>query len=292
MKRILERPNDRSWAAIAPSRRSVLSGIGAAAALPLISSLARAEETAGTVKLPLDSTGLEHVSMQVPDVAAAGLFYGSVFNPNLHKEMEDPLRYYVTLGKAGYIAIGDRRDRPTKIDHYCFLAQGFDPRAMAGVLKAKGLPPGRFGMIPDPDGTSLQLLGAPGGLAKSTMPAGRITEKDPLLTPMGLDHVMVLVSDLDRALPFYRMFFGKEASKNANSAWFSVAGTRLGLRVAPAGDMPRIAHFCVNVAAFDKSKIKDGLIALGAKDVSPSDEGKNYTAFTDPNGLTIELKTA
>lgn len=278
---------DRMGMDVSLSRRTLLGGIGAAAALPLLGSAVRAEEAADGVTLPLDSTGLEHVSMQIPDVAAAGLFYGSVFNPNLHKEMKPPLRYYVTLGEVGYIAIGDRRDRPTKIDHYCFLAKDYNPRALAATLKEKGLPPGRFGMIPDPDGTNLQLLPAPGGLAKSTEPAGRITEKDPLVMPMGLDHVMMEVSDLDKALPFYRMFFGDEASKTADSAWFTVANTRLGLKV---GDKPGIAHFCINVAPFDKSEVAQGLIGLGAKMVSTSDEGDRYMKFIDPNGLTIELK--
>ena len=273
------------------SRRAMLGGLGAAAALPLLGSLARAGEASASA-LPLDSTGLEHASTLVPDVAKAGLFYGSVFNPNLYKEMKGPLRYYVTLGKVGYIAIGDRRDRPNQIDHYCFLVKNYDRQAMAATLKEKGLPPGRFGMIPDPDGINLQLLGAPGGLAKSTEPAGRITEKEPLLTPMGLDHMMLHVSDLEKALPFYRMFFGKEASMTKTMAWFKVANTRLGLKVAAAGERPQIGHFCVNVAPFDRAKLAEGLTGLGATDITGSDEGKGLLQFKDPNGLTVELKPA
>ena len=66
------------------SRRRLLSA-GAAAALPL-HALAEESGPAPTpaqvaAQLPLKTTGIEHVSMQVPDVEAAGAFFGRVFNP-------------------------------------------------------------------------------------------------------------------------------------------------------------------------------------------------------------------
>lgn len=58
-------------------------------------------------QLPLDAVGLEHIGTVVPDVSAAAAFFGRVFNPELFKERNPPLRYYVTLD-PGYIAIGAR----------------------------------------------------------------------------------------------------------------------------------------------------------------------------------------
>ena len=49
-------------------------------------------------QLPLRTTGLEHIGVIVPDVTASATFYSRLFNPELHKEKESPLRYYVTLG--------------------------------------------------------------------------------------------------------------------------------------------------------------------------------------------------
>jgi catechol 2,3-dioxygenase-like lactoylglutathione lyase family enzyme len=245
--------------------------------------------------LPVHTTGLEHVSLWVPDVAKAGEFYGRVFNPELHKEKELPLRYYVPLG-VGYIAIGAKfdartqKDRPVQIDHYCALVEGYNPAAMGELLKTIGLPPGRFGMIPDPDGTQLQLLGVPGGLAKSTEPAGRIVPEDPLLRPVGVDHVVVNVSDLETALPFYRLFFGQESAKTADQAWFQVANTRLGLSKAPAGESPRVAYFCVNVARFDRKSIAQKLQQLQAEVLPSSNDAGGHLRFKDPVGITVEVK--
>ncbi len=61
-------------------------------------------------ELPLQTTGLEHIGMVVPDVVPAARFYSSLFNPDMQKEKDAPLRYYVMTG-TGYIAIGAARRR-------------------------------------------------------------------------------------------------------------------------------------------------------------------------------------
>jgi catechol 2,3-dioxygenase-like lactoylglutathione lyase family enzyme len=197
------------------TRRTMLQGLGVAALLPIVPSLARAEGAgAAGPQLPLKTTGLEHMGTVVPDVEAAGKFYGRLFNPELHKEKDPPLRYYVTLG-VGYLALGSRANQPKAFfDHYCALVQDYNPQGMGEELKSKGLPAGRFGIIPDPDAIGLQLLGVPGGLAKSTEPAGRIVEGDALVKPIGLHEVVLHVPDVEKSLAFYRQFFGKEAHRS------------------------------------------------------------------------------
>ena len=144
----------------------------------------------------------------MPDVTRAARFYSSVFNPVLYKERDEPLRYYVTLD-PGYIALGSRANEPRAfIDHDCALLKSYDRAAMARRLEADGLPAGRFGVIPDPDGLGLQLLAVPGGLAGSTVPAGRLVEGEPLVRPRGLAYVVRYVADLERSAAFYRRFFG------------------------------------------------------------------------------------
>jgi hypothetical protein len=75
------------------NRRSFLGSITAAAGLPNFAFGAQAGP-----QLPLRTTGLEHFGMTVPDVSQAGKFYGAIFNPELHKESSEPLRYYVSMG--------------------------------------------------------------------------------------------------------------------------------------------------------------------------------------------------
>jgi catechol 2,3-dioxygenase-like lactoylglutathione lyase family enzyme len=279
------------------SRRTLLGGMGMAAVIPLVSNLAHAQSATsapadaptGASQLPLRTTGLEHMGTIVPDVTAAGKFYGKLFNPELHKEKELPLRYYVTLG-VGYLALGSRANAQRAFfDHFCALVESYDPKAMAQELQAQGLPAGRFGIIPDPDAIGLQLLGVPGGLAKSTEPAGRIVEGDALVTPKGLDQVVLHVADLEKSLQFYRKFFGKEASRSKDEAWFQIVNTRLGLEVAPAGATAQVDRIVVKCEPFDRDSVSRELTKLGAKVAAGS--GKSLR-FRDPIGLGIELLPA
>ena len=295
------------------SRRAVLRGVGLAALAPLAPVSARAQSAAAppsgaqaagapdgpsaatapapsnpVSQLPLKTTGLEHLGTVVPDVTEAGKFYGRLFNPELFKEKDPPLRYYVTLG-VGYLALGSRANQPHAFfDHFCALVENYDAPAMAEELKREGLPAGRYGIIPDPDGLGLQLLGAPGGLAKTTEPAGRIVEGDALVQPEHLDHVVLRVSDLEKSLQFYRRFFGpeKKTSRPGSAVEFQPAGTRLLLEPASAGEPARIDRIGINVRPFDRRALSRQLSQLGAQ-VSP--EASKSLRFTDPFGLVLEL---
>lgn len=273
------------------SRRTFLGALSVAAVTPLTPLAAHAQRSApsalpGGSQLPLRTTGLEHIGAVVPDVAAAGKYYARLFNPELHKEKAPPLRYYATLN-PGYIALGSRANAPRAFfDHFCALVEDYDPAAMARELEAAGLPAGRFGIIPDPDGIGLQLLGVPGGLAKSTEPAGRIVEADALVRPSGLEQVTLFVSDLEKSAGFYRTFFGREAERERDRMLFQIVNTRLVLEAAPRGEAPRIDRIRVKVARFDRELVARELTRLGAQ-VEKS--AGDTLRFRDPVGLGIEL---
>jgi len=280
------------------SRRVVLAaGSGLAAAIGLGAArkvpaqpperAVQAEPTAAAVAgaLPLDTFGLEHIGTVVPDVTKAARFYGAVFNPAIYKEREEPLRYYVTLD-PGYVALGSRAGSPRAfIDHDCALLRQYDRAAVARRLEAEGLPAGRFGVIPDPDGLGLQLLGVPGGLAGSTEPAGRIVAAEPLLRPRGLAYVVRYVADLERSASFYRKFFGPETREGSTLA-FRAAHTRWILEQVPAGEAPRIDRFAVNVARFDVTAVARGLETLGARIVAAAPERVHFRC---PDGIGVEI---
>jgi catechol 2,3-dioxygenase-like lactoylglutathione lyase family enzyme len=267
------------------SRRAVLAA-GVAAAV--WSTHAQNEPAAAAVAaaLPLDTLGLEHIGTVVPDVTRAALFYSRVFNPILYKEREEPLRYYVTLD-PGYIALGSRAGETRAfIDHDCALLRTYDRAAMARRLETEGLPAGRFGVIPDPDGLGLQLLGVPAGLAGSTERAGRLAEGEPLVRPRGLAHVVRYAADLERSVAFYRKFFGPEARTATGGAEFRAAHTRWIVEPAPRGEAPRIDRFGVYVAHYDQAAVASGLEALGARIVSRAPERLHFRC---PDGLGVEL---
>jgi catechol 2,3-dioxygenase-like lactoylglutathione lyase family enzyme len=280
------------------SRRTLLSGAAALAAATWLGSTPRAQAqppgradgpepgaAAVAAALPLDTLGLEHIGTVVPDVTRAARFYSSVFNTHLYKERDEPLRYYVTLD-PGYLAFGSRANESEAfIDHDCALLRHYDRAAMARRLETEGLPAGRFGIIPDPDGLGLQLLGVPAGLAGSTEQAGRIVAGEPLLRPRGLSHVVRYVTDLDRSVVFYRKFFGPEVLEGSSVA-FRAAHTRWILERVPSGETPRIDRFGVYVARFDSAAVARGLEALGAQIVATTPERLHFRC---PDGLGVEL---
>jgi hypothetical protein len=88
---------------------------------------------------------------------------------------------------------------------------------MRPVLEARGIQSAGVGMISDPDGLRLQLLGVPGGLAGTIVPGGRMSLDPPVVHAVGLDHVMRRVSDLERSVAFYRTFFGNERPRTKDT---------------------------------------------------------------------------
>ncbi|MGA2882122.1 MAG: VOC family protein [Bryobacteraceae bacterium] len=266
------------------SRRQAIRWLGASAVGFSAIGIALAED------LPLNTTGIEHFGMTVPDPEASAKFYGRIFDGQLFQEKDPPPRFYVKLG-TGYLAFGGTPTATPSIDHFCTLINNYQPQEMRKSLEAAGvaLGPGPFGMATDPDGLRLQLLRVPGGLAKTIIPAFRLSEEPALFQAVSPDHVMLHVSDLDRSAEYYRKLFGAEVSrtKKPERVWFPVAKTKLGLELAPAGEKPSIHHICVRVAGFDK---KSAIEKLKRAEVGNYVSEEGLLTFRDPNGMRMELK--
>jgi catechol 2,3-dioxygenase-like lactoylglutathione lyase family enzyme len=258
-----------------------------------------------TRALPLDNLGLEHLDIVVPDPAASARFYARVFKSALHQQpVRDSLRYFVLLGdlpadrQVGYIAIGAAGQRQPAIGHYCVLATVYDRAGMASALQGAGFgvaAAGPTGMWPDPDRLELQLFQPPAGLVTAAVPSPLQTERDGLLAPRGVDHMLLRVSSLEKSLPYYRMVYGTAAERprDANGrVWFHLArNTRLGLEEAAPGQAPTIAHYAITVAPFDRSAFEARLRELKAR-VLPSADEPDVVRFTDDNGIIVEAKAA
>jgi len=259
------------------SRREVLQLTGAAV-------LARGQH------LPLHTPGLEHIGMTVPDPEATAKFYGRIFDPQLFQERDPPPRFYARTG-ISYIAFGGNATAPPKIDHFCALVEEYKVQEMRKALEDAGITMGTGpgGMANDPDGLRLQLLGVPGGLARTIIPASRISQEDPAVQAIGFDHIMLAVSDLEKSAAYYRKFFGMEVSrtKKPERIWFAVAKTRLGMEAA-GGKPPAVDHVCIRVAGFDKKGITEKLKKLNVE-IAPSND-EDLLRFRDPNGIVMELK--
>ena len=266
------------------SRREAIRLLGASAISCFAAGIARAGD------LPLNTTGIEHFGMSVPDPEAAAKFYGRLFDGQLFQEKDPPARFYVKLG-TGYMAFGGNQTASPSIDHFCALVENYQPQDMRKSLEAAGIPlgPGAFGMASDPDGLRLQLLRVPGGMAKTIIPAFRLSEEPALFQVVAPDHVMLHVSDLDRSAEYYRKLFGSDLSrgKKPERVWFAAAKTKLGLELAASGEKPSIHHICFRIAGFDK---KIATEKLKRADIESEVSTEGLLSFRDPNGITMELK--
>ena len=281
-------------------RRTLLGGLCAGACATIL-PFARASGQARA--LPLKNLGLEHLDIVVPDPAESARFYKRVFSSPLHEQdFRGGKRYFVLLGRlppdrqVGYIAIGAANGRPITVGHYCALAETADIAAIGKELAAAGYPEpgGGFGMIPDPDGLELQLFKPPAGLVTAAVPSTLEVTDDGVLAPLGLEHVLLAVSDLERALRYYRFVYGEGLETPDAAApkrvWFRLArNTRIGLEPVAQGAMPHFVRFGVKVAPFDGAAVATGLRAAGAEvlSVAPS-----LIRFRDNYGITLEARAA
>jgi catechol 2,3-dioxygenase-like lactoylglutathione lyase family enzyme len=288
-----------------PSRRTFLTAIGAAACLPVISGLSQGQSLAAA--LPIDNLGLEHLDIVVPDPAASARFYARIFKTTLHQQpLRDTIRYFVLLGElpadrqVGYIAIGAAAPgRTPSIGHYCALAKVYDRAGMGRALQDAGFAGirgnGGLGMWPDPDGIELQLFQPPAGLVTAAVKSSLPVDDGGFVTPIGVDHVLLLVSDVERSLPYYRLVYGAPAEAPRRSGdqrvWFNLArGTRIGLQTAASGETPRISHYAIRVEKFDRGAVIARLKEVGAKLIDSAGE-PDVLRFLDDNGIVVELVT-
>ncbi len=245
--------------------------------------------------LPLNSSGLDHLSITVPDAVAAATFYGKIFDPQIFHERTGVQRYYVRIGSA-YIAFGPQANASPHIDHIAtgvidFVEQDFAKPEIKSQITAAGLttPGGGLPMLSDPDDLRLQLVNTTHGLFDTLMPGGRVSIEPPALTPMGLDHIMVSVTDVEKSAAHYRKLFGQEVSREKNPlrVWFKLAGTKLGLETVPSGQKPSFSHYCVKVAGFDRTSATANLTKLGVKTETGAEKGT--LRFRDLYNFSVEV---
>jgi catechol 2,3-dioxygenase-like lactoylglutathione lyase family enzyme len=250
--------------------------------------------------LPLENLGLEHLDIVVPDTAESARFYKRVFSSPLHEQdFRGGKRYFVLLGdlppdrQVGYIAIGAANGRPIGVGHYCALAEAADLGGIGRELAAAGYPApgGDFGMIPDPEGLELQLFVPPAGLVTAAVPSTLEVADDGALRPLGLEHVLLAVSDRERALRYYRFLYGEgletRDAEVPERVWFKLArNTRIGIEPVANGSQPQFVRFGIKVAPFDSAAVAPLLRAAGAEVLAA---GPSLVRFRDNYGITLEV---
>src|SRR5499427_8677033 len=172
--------------------------------------LLAARAAAQSKLLPLNSSGLDHLSITVPDSLAAATFYGKIFDPQVFHERTGVQRYYVRLGSA-YLAFGPQANATPYIDHIAacvidFVEQDFGKPEIKSQITAAGLtaPGGGLPMLSDPANLRLQLVNATHDLFDTLMPNDRVTIEPAALIPIDLDHIIMSVTNLEQSTEHYR----------------------------------------------------------------------------------------
>lgn len=266
--------------------------IGRRSALALLGAGAWAARPGFAAESPLRFTGLDHVEFWASDVEKSRDFYARVFGSTVMKNKQTTRRY-IQLGNA-YIAI-DRGQEAGRADHFCAGAGGFEIAAVHGYLMQNGIafrdyPSGRDLAVTDPDGTRTQLAADNGwkALVGGTASAETVPlEGEPIFRPTGLDHILLNVSDQEKAAAFYQKIFGTVTQRNNNRVWFQAGSSRIGLLHTPSGQRAGVNHFCVSVSAFDYDSVMKKLQQSGAR--LESAEVAGSPEFRDPDGLLVQV---
>ena len=177
------------------------------------------------------------------------------------------------------------------------LAKEYARDAFSAALRSAGLPsqataPGPIGMWPDPDGLELQLFQPPAGLVTAAVTSPLPVEGEGLVSPKGVDHVLLQVSNLERSLALLSALYGAstERPRDANGrVWFQLErGTRLGLEQTAAPPASRTTRFASRRST---GTVTSRLRELGTR-VQPAPDEPDVLRFADDNGIIVELRVA
>jgi catechol 2,3-dioxygenase-like lactoylglutathione lyase family enzyme len=106
-----------------------------------------------------------------------------------------------------------------------------------------------------------------------------------------LNHVSLIVSNLDRSVAFYQRLFGLEVkSVQTGGVNLAVGDAFLGVYQAGANAMPHINHFCFGLEQFDPEGAVQALEQAGAPAESRERDGVVQVYTADPDNLRVQLQ--
>jgi catechol-2,3-dioxygenase len=139
------------------TRRGLIKGLTAVAAAGAATG-AQAQET------PFESAGIDHISVQVEDLAPSIDFYQNVFGLSILNQ--DEPNKIVRMGPMGGRIIVSLHEKPPTgiVDHFAIAIRGFDQQQVTAALAARGLQAQQnldYGFyVRDPAGMPVQIVGA------------------------------------------------------------------------------------------------------------------------------------
>jgi catechol 2,3-dioxygenase-like lactoylglutathione lyase family enzyme len=139
------------------SRRGLITGLTAIAA-------AGATTQAAAQETPFESVAIDHISIQVEDLAPSIAFYQTIFGLSINNQ--DEANRIVRMGPAGGPVIVSLHEKPPTgiVDHYAITIRNFSQQQVTAALAEHGLEAQNnldYGFyVRDPAGIPVQIMGA------------------------------------------------------------------------------------------------------------------------------------
>jgi hypothetical protein len=124
------------------------------------------------------------------------------------------------------------------------------------------------------------LLG--GTASPETIVAG-----DPIFRPIGMDYVLLNVSDPEKSAEFFARIVGPVMQRSKNRIWFQVGKSRIGLMKTPEGGRAGVNRYCVQAQGFNYADATKKLTLAGAKMEKAEELGS--PEFRDPDGYLVQV---
>jgi catechol 2,3-dioxygenase-like lactoylglutathione lyase family enzyme len=239
-------------------------------------------------------SALDHLEFYVSNVEKSRDFFVRVFGNTLLNRNN---KRYLKLG-ASYMAFEEpRANGEIKVDHTSIAIKGLEMPKLHAFLEQRGVayqdyPSGRDTAVVDADGIRLQLSPENGWSLlnpASARPEEIAMAEEPIFRPVGIDHIALNVTELEKAASFYQKFLGAPL-RNNNRIWFQVGASRIALQQTPAGQMPGVHYLCVTTAVFNTDSATRRLQQIAGKVETPEVTGT--VRFRDLDGLLIQVMSS
>jgi glutathione S-transferase fosA2 len=128
--------------------------------------------------------------------------------------------------------------------------------------------------------------------ALAATPCAAQAQRD-ALKAQTLNHVSLIVSDLDRSVDFYQRLFGLPVkSRQTGGVNLAVGDSFVGVYQGRPGGEAEINHFCFGLPNFDPDRTVAALAAAGVPGESRVRDGVPQVYCADPDGLRVQLQDA
>jgi catechol 2,3-dioxygenase-like lactoylglutathione lyase family enzyme len=115
--------------------------------------------------------------------------------------------------------------------------------------------------------------------------------QDDVLRARSLNHVSLIVSDVERSVSFYQGVFGMPVrSRQASGVNLAAGDAFVGIYQGPPAAAPQIDHLCLGLSDFDPERTLAALADAGVAGESRTRDGVTQVYCADPDGLRVQLQ--